>query len=141
VQGYDGEPVSLVAAGKGALELWPGNDGLVAAPIDRIGNPTTPETQIAAGTILAITTAPMPNGDALVGWMGVGDTDSTFPMFVVTVAHDGTLRAPATMIIPNASSSFDANVFAIVDASGTRALIVTTSSDGSLEAIPLTCAH
>jgi len=132
-------PTSLVATRQSALEISSSN-GLLAIPVDRTGNPTEPQVQIDPRLVFNVTQVPMPDGDVLLAWAAL-DPDDTYPLFVATVDPSGALRAPPTQITGAFAQQTEGHMFGVVDASGSRALLVTDQLDVGVQAIPLTCAR
>lgn len=135
VPDYDSAPVLLVPAGTGALAVWTW-DSLYATPIDRHGAFVGAKQAVAAKkSVYEIALAPAPDGDVLLAWSELGDA-SALTTYVAAMSPEGTLRGPSTFVDKGAAAS---RMFAAVDPSGARAVLVTSMTEG-LVAQALACA-
>ena len=137
VAGYDSAPVQLVRAGNAAMAAWWWSS-IRTLPVDELGHATGPAQTVSTDSpVYEMSLFAAPDGDVLVTWILL-EPNGDMSLHARALATDGTPRGPATLLAPQVSSAV---VRGAIESTGARALLAVTARDGSIEALPLTCAQ
>jgi len=142
--GENAVPVEVAPTSEGALAVWmtaaSGGLPLRLRPIDRLGRARGETRDVPAeGALYGMTIRSLPDGGALLAWEESHfDAEPMWRLRVQSLSADGSPRgAPSTVRTVGHAEAWDL----LVDPSGARALLVTSSDGRDVDAQPLRCAR
>jgi hypothetical protein len=136
VAGFDAAPLLLARAGDHAMAGWDWST-VEALPVDAKGSAlASAQTITADNPIYELSLFTQPNGDVLVAWVVLGGPTNDMSLHARVVAPDGTPRGPETLLETGLAS---VQIHGAIESTGARAVLVLTTNEGKVEALPLTC--
>ncbi len=136
VAGYDSAPLLVARAGDHAMVGWSFST-IEVMPVDAKGNALGPAQTISADhPTYELSLFTQPNGDVLVAWTVLGNPTNDLSLHARIVAPDGTPRGPETLLETGLAT---VQIDGAIESTNARAVIVVTTNEGKVEALPLTC--
>ena len=136
VPGFDQAPVLLARGGDHVMAAWQWTN-VTALPVSTLGAPLAPSQSVTTDApIYELSLFTQPNGDVLVAWIVLDEKTDDMSLHARVIAPDGTPRAAETLL---ASGLESAQVRGAIESNGARALLVVSTKDGTIEALPLEC--